>query len=139
MIILDTNIISEVMRATPEPAVVRWLDKQPVRQLATTTINLAEIKRGLARLPVGQRRRGFETRFDGFATHSFAGRILEFDEAAANAYGDLVVARERAGRPMEGFDGLIAAIAKSRRMPLATRNVRDFDGCGIDVICPWDA
>lgn len=139
MIILDTNVISEAMRVAPEPAVTRWLEAQPLRQLATTTINLAEIKRGLARLPFGRRRLDLEINFEGFTMQAFADRVLNFDVAAANAYGDLVVARERAGRPLEGFDGLIAAIARSRGLPIATRNVGDFDGCGVAVTNPWDA
>jgi predicted nucleic acid-binding protein len=137
MIILDTNIISELMRAEPEPLVVHWIDAQPLRQLATTAINIAEIRRGLARLPLGRRRRNLEIKFDGFAARAFAGRVFDFDTTAADAYGDVVVARERIGRPLDGFDGLIAAIARSRGATIATRNVGDFDECGIAVTNPW--
>jgi toxin FitB len=137
MIILDTNIISELMRAKPEPLVVHWIDAQPLRQLATTAINIAEVRRGLARLPFGRRRRNLEIKFDGFAMRAFAGRVFDFDTAAANAYGDVVVARERIGRPLEGFDGLIAAIARSRGATIATRNVNDFEECGIAITNPW--
>jgi predicted nucleic acid-binding protein len=138
MIILDTTVISEVMRAEPDPGVMLWLETQALRQLATTSINLAEIERGLARLPVGRRRRELEVKFARFLVRGFVGRVFDFDPAAADIYGDLVVTRERMGRPLEGFDGLIAAIARSRGMPLATRNVGDFEGCGIDVISPWE-
>jgi len=139
MIILDTNVISELMRAIPDPAVVGWLAAQPLPELATTTINLAEIRHGLARLPFGRRRRDLEMKFNSFALRGFANRILDFDTTAADVYGDLVVARERGGRRLEGFDGLIAAIAKSRALPIATRNTEDFEGCGIDTINPWSA
>ena len=139
MIILDTNIISEVMRATPDPAVLRWLAAQPLSEFATTTINLAEVRYGLARLPFGRRRRDLEIKFDSFALRGFANRVLDFDAQAADVYGDLVVAREHAGRRVEGFDGLISAIAKSRGLPIATRNTSDFEGFGIAVINPWNA
>jgi toxin FitB len=138
MIILDTNVISEVMRVRPDPTVMQWLHMQPLRQLATTAVNLAEIRRGLARLPAGKRRRDLESSFSSFVRRGFADRVFDFDFGAAEIYRDLVVARESAGRPLEGFDGLIAAIAKSRGLPLATRNSSDFEGCGIDVVNPWE-
>ena len=138
MIILDTNVISEVMRATPNPAVLGWLAAQPLLELATTTINLAEVRYGLARLPFGRRRRDLEIKFNSFALRGFGNRVLSFDATAADAYGDLVVAREHAGRRVEGFDGLIAAIAKSRGLPIATRNIDDFGGFGIAMINPWN-
>lgn len=138
MIILDTNVISELMRAKPEPVVVDWFRSRSLLEMATTTINLAEIKRGLALLPFGSRRRDLEVTFNSLAARGFANRVFDFDASAADAYGDLSVERERAGRRMEGFDGLIAAIAKSRGLPIATRNTDDFAGCGIDVINPWN-
>ena len=138
MIILDTNVISELMRANPEPVVVDWFRVRSLLEMATTTINLAEIRRGLARLPFGRRRRDLEVTFNSLAARGFANRVLDFDASAADAYGDLAVERERAGRPMEGLDGLIAAIAKSRGLPIATRNVDDFAECGIDLINPWN-
>ena len=138
MIILDTNVISELMRAKPEPVVVDWFRVRPLLEMATTTINLAEIRRGLAHLPFGRRRRDLEVTFNSLAARGFANRVLDFDASAADAYGDLAVERERAGRPMEGLDGLIAAIAKSRGLPVATRNMDDFAECGIDLINPWN-
>lgn len=137
MIILDTNVISELMRAKPEPVVVSWFRVRPLLEMATTTINLAEIRFGLARLPFGRRRRDLEVTFNSLAARGFANRVFDFDASAADVYGDLAVERERAGRRLEGFDGLIAAIAKSRGMPIATRNANDFAGCGIDLINPW--
>ena len=138
MIILDTNVISELMRAKPEPVVVDWFRVRSLLEMATTTINLAEIRHGLARLPFGRRRRDLEVTFNSLAARGFANRVFDFDAPAANAYGDLAVERERVGRRLEGFDGLIAAIAKSRGLPIATRNTDDFEGCGIDIIDPWN-
>jgi predicted nucleic acid-binding protein len=137
MIILDTNVISELMRAKPEPVVVDWFRVRSLLEMATTAINLAEIRLGLARLPFGRRRRELEVTFNSLAARGFADRVFDFDASAADAYGDLAVERERAGRRLEGFDGLVAAIAKSRGMPIATRNTNDFEGLGIEVINPW--
>ena len=139
MIILDTNVISELMRAKPEPVVVDWFRVRSLLEMATTTINLAEIRRGLARLPFGRRRRDLEVTFNSLAARGFANRVFDFDASAVDAYGDLAVERERAGRPLEGFDGLIAAIAKSRGLPIATRSMDDFAECGIDLINPWNS
>jgi predicted nucleic acid-binding protein len=137
VIIIDTNVISELMRAKPDPAILGWFRHRPLAELATTAINLAEIRHGLARLPFGRRRRELEATFNSLAARGFADRVFDFDSAAAEVFGDLVVARERAGRRLEGFDGLIAAIARSRGLPIATRNVDDFQGCGIVMINPW--
>jgi toxin FitB len=139
MIILDTNVISEIMRAKPEPIVLDWFRVRSLLEMATTTINLAEIRHGLARLPFGRRRRELETAFNSLAARGFGDRIFDFDASAADAYGDLAVERKRAGRRLEGFDGLVAAIAKSRGLPIATRNADDFEGCGIAVINPWNS
>lgn len=138
MIILDTNIISEIMRPNPTPIVLEWLGTQPITELATTTVNLAEIKYGLARLAFGRRRTDLEKKFNSFVARGFGNRIFDFDGPAADAYGDMVVGRERTGRRLEGFDGLIAAIARSRALPIATRNKDDFERCGIHVLSPWE-
>jgi predicted nucleic acid-binding protein len=137
MIILDTNVISELMRTAPEPIVLDWHRALPMTLLATTTINVAEIRYGLARLPFGRRRATLESRFGAFLSRGFEGRIFDFDEPAATAYGEMAAARERSGRRLDGFDGLIAAIARSRGLALATRNIDDFAGCEIDVLSPW--
>jgi toxin FitB len=139
MIILDTNVISEIMRPNPAALVLDWLDAQPLSDLATTTINIAEIRYGLARLGFGRRRSDLERRFNSFLSRGLSDRVFDFDGPAADIYGDLVIARERTGRRLEGFDGLIAAIARSRALPIATRNLRDFDGCGLEVMSPWSA
>jgi predicted nucleic acid-binding protein len=139
MIILDTNVISEIMRANPALVVLDWFRTYAFAELATTTINLAEIRYGLARLPFGRRRHDLEARLDSFMSRGFSERLFDFDAAAADAYGDIVVAREHAGRPLEGFDGLVAAIAKSRGLPIATRNTDDFEHCGVAVVSPWNS
>jgi predicted nucleic acid-binding protein len=126
------------MRASPDPVVLGWLRTYAFAELATTTINLAEIRYGLARLPFGRRRRDLETRLDSFMSRGFSGRLFDFDAAAADAYGDIVVAREHAGRRLEGLDGLVAAIAKSRGLSIATRNTGDFENCGIPIVSPWN-
>lgn len=137
MIILDTNVISEVMRPLPSPAVMDWLTAHPTFELATTTITIAEIRFGLARLPFGRRRTDRERLFETLLSRSLGDRIFSFDRPAADAYGQLIAAREREGRPMPGFDGLIASIALSRGVGIATRDVGGFADCGIDVVNPW--
>ena len=139
MLILDTNVLSELMRPRPEPAVLDWCRARPLSDMATTAVTLAEIQRGLARLPIGRRRRDLEVTLNGLMAHGFAKRIFDFDAAAAEVYGDLVVARERVGRRLAGFDGLVLAIAKSRGCPIATRNTTNFEGCGVPLMNPWVA
>ena len=138
MIILDTNIISEVMRPAPEPRVMVWLRKQPLKTLATTAVTLAEIRYGLGRLPEGQRRRNLEEQFRSFLARGFDDRILAFDAASAEAYSAIVIEREKAGRPIDAFDAMIAAIARMNSAWVATRDVAGFEGCGVDIINPWD-
>lgn len=139
MIILDTNVISEAMRDAPNAAVAAWLDVQIVSDLATTTINVAEIKYGIAYLAEGRRRRELEMRLDRLIARTLNERIFGFDALAADAFAELAAERQRAGRRLSGFDGLIAAIAVSRGASLATRNVRDFAECGVPLINPWEA
>ena len=138
MILLDTNVISEVMRLSPSSAVLAWLHAIPVSDLATTTVNVAEIRYGVARLPFGRRRYDLESRFNNYLVRVFANRVFGFDAAAADAYGELVAERTRIGRPLQRFDGLIAAIASSRRVGIATRDVRGFEWCGIELVNPWE-
>jgi len=137
MIILDTNVISEVMLPSPSPAVLAWLRGVPTFDLATTTICLAEIGYGLARLPFGRRRSEREALFNNYRAQVFEDRIFAFDGLAADTYGELIAARERAGRPLPGLDGLIAAIAVSRGLAVATRDIHGFEGCGIPIVDPW--
>jgi predicted nucleic acid-binding protein len=137
MIILDTNVISELMREKPEFSVFRWVGEQELTTLAITTITVAEIMRGIARLPAGKRRRKLQQNFDVFIHEAFWGRILSFDKESAFLYGDLSTIREKAGFGIDAVDMMIAAIAKRHNAGIATRNVRDFEGCGIGVVNPW--
>lgn len=138
MIILDTNVISEIMRPQPELKVMEWLRKQPLDSLATTAITLAEIRYGLGRLPQGQRRRSLQERFQAFLVRGFGDRIMAFDAAAAEAYSSIAIERERTGRPIDAFDAMIAAIARVNSASVATRDVAGFEGCGVVVINPWN-
>ena len=136
MIVLDTNVVSELMRAAPSTEVVTWLHDQPAGSLLTTAVTVAEIRYGLERLPGG--RRAVELRRIADETlGAFAGQVLAFDLDAANRYGLLVAERERAGRPMSALDAQIAGICLSRGASLATRNVSDFAGTGVEVLDPW--
>lgn len=137
MIVLDTNVISEVMRETPDEQVVTWLGRQKSLNLAVTTITLAEIQRGLKRLPAGKRRKQLETNFFHFIARGFQGRVLPFDEQAARMYGDVCAQRESKGLHADALNLMIAAIVKSANASLATRNVSDFEQCGIKLINPW--
>jgi toxin FitB len=138
VIILDTNVISEAMRLSPSPVVLAWLRSTSVFELATTTINVAEIGCGLARLPFGRRRARLDAGFQNFVGRLFESRIFGFDDLAAESFAELAAARERSGRPFQRFDGLIAAIASSRRLGVATRDIGGFEGCGIALVNPWD-
>jgi predicted nucleic acid-binding protein len=138
VIVLDTNVIAEVMRPSPSSVVLTWLRSIPVYELATTTICVAEIGYGLARLPYGRRRSQQEAAFSSYRTQIFEDRIFAFDVPAADAFGELAASRERLGRPIGGPDGLIAAIALSRGLSVATRDVGGFSECGFPVINPWE-
>lgn len=138
MILLDTNVLSELMRPAPDPAVLRWLDGQPPDGLATTTICVAELGAGLAVLPTGARQQDLRARAATLLSQGFGERIYGFDLNAAAAYGDLLAMRRRAGLSASGFDLLIAAIAYTRNMVVATRNIADFEGCGLRLLNPWD-
>jgi predicted nucleic acid-binding protein len=136
MIVLDTNIVSELMRAVPAPRVVAWLQQHADHDLATTAVTVAEIRYGIARLPSGRRRVTLGAAADEIFT-AFPDQILAFDLAAAHAYADIVSHRDGLGTPIEGFDAQIAAICRTRAADLATRNEKDFTGTGITIINPW--
>lgn len=138
MIVVDTNVLAEVMRASPAPAVVSWLNDQDSATLFLTTITLAEIGYGLEILPRGRRRVQLEQGFERAIAEAFAGRILVFDEEAARFYGVVMGRRKELGRPMSVLDGQIASIARAKRFAIATRNVRHFVECGVEVINPFD-
>lgn len=138
MIILDTNVVSELMRPEPAPQVAAWVRARDRRELRMTAITLAEIRYGIARLPEGRRKRVLlDTADDIF--QAFPEQVLPVDAAAAGQYAIIASTRERAGKPISGFDALIAAVCRCRGAALATRNLPDFDGTGIDVVDPWAA
>ena len=139
MIVLDTNVLSELMRPEPAAAVVRWVAGLPAAQVFTTSVTQAEIGHGLALMPLGARRDALEDAVDCMFSEDFGGRILPFDTAAAYEYPTIVATRKQNGAPIAAFDAMIAAIARSRGTAVATRNVKDFDGCGVAVIDPWQA
>ncbi|MDG4828629.1 type II toxin-antitoxin system VapC family toxin [Solwaraspora sp. WMMD1047] len=136
MIVLDTNVVSEFMRATPAPAVMAWLRANSGDSLYTTTVTVAEIRYGIARLPEGHRRESLHQAANEIFA-AFPRQVLPFDLAAANAYADVVASRDRVGTPIDGFDAQIAAICRTQAASLATRNVKDFADLGIVVIDPW--
>jgi predicted nucleic acid-binding protein len=139
MIILDTNVVSELMRRTPDRKVVDWVSAQPVATLYTTSITQAEILHGVMLLPSARRRTSIRQAAEAMFTEDFSGRILAFDSEAALFYAEIAAERRRAGHPISHFDAQISAIARSTGAAVATRNVRDFEGCGVEVLNPWDA
>jgi len=137
--LLDTNVLSELLRAQPHPAVLAWFAEQPADSLFVSAVTQAEMLLGARLLPRSKRRQQLETALDTMFREDFAGRVLPFDSAAAAAYAAVVAARRGAGRPISQFDAQIAAIALSRRAGLATRNVSDFEECGLTLANPWSA
>ena len=137
MIVLDTPIVSELMRDRPHAGVLTWLDAQPTHVLFVTAVTEAEVLTGVAFLPEGRRKRGLAHAAARAFGGLLGGRVLPFDSAAAQAYAEIAAARRAAGHPVSHADGQIAAIARSRGMAVATRNVRDFENMGIDLMDPW--
>ena len=137
MIVLDTNVVSELMRPDPSSNVVDWVAGQAVPRLYLSTISEAELRYGVEILPAGERRTRLLDEVEGMLSEDFAGRILPFDSAAAHAYAVIAAARRADGRPINHADCQIAAIARCRGASVATRDVADFEGSGIDVIDPW--
>jgi hypothetical protein len=139
VVLLDTHVVSELMRQTPDPAVQRWVDAQPAFAVRIAAVTVAEIRLGLALLPRGKRRDRLTEAAEAMFADDF-GESLPFDSAAAREYGDLVAARIRLGRPVSVEDGQIAAIARAAGLTIATRNVRDFERIDrLTVINPWQA
>jgi predicted nucleic acid-binding protein len=139
MILLDTNIISELMKALPSPRVLDWVNSHVANQLFITSITIAEISYGLNVLPAGNRRSSLENAFNKVINEAFSHRILFFDESAAHQYGKVMAQRKEQGRPLSVLDGEIAAVAIAQGKILATRNTRDFIDCGLEVINPFEA
>lgn len=138
MILIDTNVVSELMRANPDAAVLSWFGRQDVAALYLSAVSEAELRRGVAILPEGQRRNALQAAVDAMIAEDFADRVLPFDSAAAVAFAAVFAPRRAAGRPISFPDCQIAATARAREAAVATRNVDDFEGCGIVVMDPWD-
>ncbi len=137
MIVCDTNVLSELMKPSPNPDVEHWVARQPPASMFVTTITQAEILYGIALLPFGVRRDSLKEAALAMFDTDFSGRVLPFDSSAARAYAVISAARKQAGRPISQFDAQIAGIASSRSAAIATRNTQDFEQCGSPIINPW--
>lgn len=137
MILLDTNVISEPLRATPDQRVVEWLDAQPLETVFLSVITVAELRYGVARMPPGRRRSALRERLETGVLPAFTGRVLAFDLAATRAYADLMAKAQTTGLAIGMADGYIAAIATINGMTVATRDKAPFDAAGVSVINPW--
>jgi predicted nucleic acid-binding protein len=137
VILLDTNVVSELMRAAPERSVEEWVATRQDEDLFITAITEAELRYGAALLPTGKRRTLLVEAIEAMLREDFRGRVVPFDSAAAIAFAQVAAERRQAGKPIAHADAQIAAIARSRNALLATRNVSDFVGCGVQVVNPW--
>lgn len=137
MILLDTNVLSALMKDVPETAVVQWLDAQPPDSVWTTTITIFEIRFGLALLPPSRRRERLEAALGSATTAVLGGRVLAFDQPAAAAAAAMAAERRLCGRTVDIRDVQIAGIASARRATLATRNTRHFINFGVALVDPW--
>lgn len=137
MIVLDTTVISEIFRPAPDPQVVLWLGSL-TGDVAITSVTLAELLAGVRRLPAGRRKDELTSRIDA-AIEPYRGSraVLPFDDSAADRYADVLVVREAAGAPVSTADAQIAAICLAHGAICATRNGKDFEHTGVDVLDPW--
>jgi len=139
VIILDTNVISELTRPAPDSGVIAWLDSLPTEETAITAITAAELRYGVRRMPDGRRKTELSEAVNALITTDFRDRVEPFDVLAADQYADVVTAREHAGKPIGISDAQIAAICRALNAMLATRNTSDFTGTGVNLINPWKA
>jgi hypothetical protein len=139
VIVLDTNVLSELMKPAPDTRVVAWVALQPTSSLFTTFVSEAELRYGVALMPDGARKHALGEAVAGMFEEDFAGRVLPFDGPAAKAYAGIAADRRRLGRPISQFDALVASTARSRGAAVATRNRADFEHCGIAIVDPWRA
>jgi predicted nucleic acid-binding protein len=137
MIVVDTNVLSELMKASPAESVTRWIANHPAQTIYTTSITQAEILLGVQLLPAGRKRDAIRAAAEAIFSTDFQGRILPFGSGAAPIYARIAAERRRTGRPISQHDAQIAAITSLEKAELATRNVTDFEGCGIRVVDPW--
>lgn len=137
MIVLDTNVLSELIRPSPDEGVTQWLDSLQAAEIVTTAITAAELLYGAVRLPAGRRRNRLRDAIDGLIEQDLGGRVEPFDATAASHYATVVSDRERSGRPISIADAQIAAICRKLEATLATRNTSDFQDTGIELVDPW--
>ena len=138
MIVLDTNVVSELARSVPDPRVIRWLDQQAPESVWSTSVNLFESFYGIEKLPAGRRRDDLDANLRMIYGTDLSGRVLSFDTAAAQAAAALLNRCERLGRRIDVADAQIAGIVHARRGTLATRNVKHFADTGIKLANPWE-
>ena len=139
MIVLDTNVLSELARPTPSRAVIDWVDAHDSSELLITALTAAEVRAGVALLPEGRRKHEIKIRMESLLIETFAGYVLAFDIDSSAHYADVLEARTRARRPISTFDAQIAAVCRQHESVLATRNTADFTDTGIQLVNPWDA
>jgi toxin FitB len=139
VIILDTNVISELTRPVPDSGVIAWLDSLPTEETAITAITAAELRYGVRRMPDGSRKTDLSEAVSALINSDFRDRVAPFDVLAADQYAEVVTTRERAGQPISISDAQIAAICRVLNATLATRNTSDFTGAGVNLIDPWKA
>jgi toxin FitB len=137
VIILDTNVLSALMRAAPDIAVVDWLDRQPAESIWITSVTLFEAHLGVALLPTGKRQRALETALHHLVVEDLGNRVLDFDSSAALESAGLAATRQKAGRPVDMRDTQIAGIALARKASIATRNVGHFEDVKVPILNPW--
>lgn len=138
MIILDTNVLSELMKPSPATRVVQWVAKQPATELFTTSITEAEILYGIELLTHGKRRQGMLRAAQEMFNEDLGGRVIGFGSEAAASFAQIAARRRALGKPISHADAQIAAIARLTGAKLATRNVADFADCGVNLVDPWE-
>lgn len=139
MILIDTNVISELWKIEPDPGVLTWIDSQAIETLYLSAITAAELRFGVASMPEGKRRSIFQERLEQEVLPAFRGRVLPFDLEASQAYANLMARAKADGKAISKADGLIAATSLARSLTIATRDVLPFQAVGLNVINPWSA
>lgn len=139
MIVLDTNVVSELARPQPNLAVIGWVDARDSSELVITALTAAEIRAGVALLPEGRRKHEIGIRMEPLLTETFAGYVLAFDIDSSAHYARILEARTRLGRPISALDAQIAAVCRQYEATLATKNIADFTDTGVQLVNPWDA
>lgn len=139
MIVLDTNVVSELIRPVPSEQVLDWVDAQRTADLVITAVTLAELRVGVAVMPRGRRRNTVAQQIEEIFVEEFGASALPFDSDCSAVYAELIAGRRQAGRPIGALDAQIAAICVHNGASLATRNTRDFSECGVELHDPWTA